>query len=157
MFIDDNNDFPNFTQEEYNNTLFNNRIGVDIRNHLTYEKKSFDSIAKASLYLNKSGLNYYLNRNEQPLFCDGWQVKQSQDKWVEFDDIEKELYIRNINVMAKHEETNKIVIARSALHMSVELGLDSKAIRNAALTRGNKIYHGYRFRLGFSNEPWPIN
>lgn len=49
-----------------------------------------------------------------------------------------------------------VLIAENAFEMSKILQIDSKALREAAFTRGNRLYHGYRFRLGISSEPWPV-
>lgn len=155
MLANDNRPWYNFTQEEYLETLDPFKNEVIARNHITQQEIKFDSINKATKFFNKQSISHHLNNGIQPLYSDGWQIKYSKEEWINFDDIEKELYLRTIEVMAKHESTGKVLMADSCRKMAEVLKLDPKSIRKAAITRGNILYHGYRFRLGHTSESWP--
>jgi len=147
--------FPSFTEEEYTRSLIPNSFKVNCRNLLTKEERTFNSINIASKSLGNTSLSVILRRGDQPLLPDGWQVKFENQEWEEITDFEEELYKRTKNIMAKCEKTGKVIIAESARQMAKVLSKDPKAIRRAAHTRGNQVYHGYRFRLGLSKDPWP--
>jgi hypothetical protein len=65
------------------------------------------------------------------------------------------LYKKRRNIVAKNEVTNTLIIANNANELALILNLDRKKIRQAAMTRGNKVYNGYRIRLGIDDCPWP--
>lgn len=154
--INDERPFPDFTQEEYKASLIPSAFKVDARNFLTKEVKSFVSVNLAAKTIGNLNIPYVLRRGEQPLLPDGWQLKFENQEWEEINDFEEELYKRRKEIMARHELTGKVIIAESSRQMCEAIQeKDYKAIRTAALTRGNKVWRGYRFRLGVSDEPWP--
>ena len=89
------------------------------------------------------------------MYASGWQYKLSHVEWESIDNPEEAVYKARSVVVAREESTGIITIARDASQMAELLSLYRKGIRRAAFTRGNSVYHGYRFRLGFTNEPWP--
>lgn len=148
--------FPDFTKEQYSASLKPNSFKVNARNLLTKEEKEFDSVNTAARSLGNLNIPYVLRRGEQPLLHDGWQLKFENQEWEVINDFEEELYKRRKEVMARNELTGDVILAESSRQMCEAIQeKDYKAIRTAALTRGNKIWRGYRFRLGISDEPWP--
>ena len=144
-----------FTPEEYQSSLIPNSFKVDARNLLTGEIKSYSSIREAEKALNGLSIRFAFQKNKQPMNEDGWQVKRADEEWIDVQNVEETIYKLRQEVMAKEEATGKITIASSAKQMGEILQLDPKAIRVVAYSRGNKLYHGYRFRLGVTTEPWP--
>lgn len=128
---------------------------VESRNHFTGETRIFKSIAEAGRFINCCYLRDFFSRERQPLFKSGWQFKKLTDNWNEIDDVEKAIYCLQNEVMSRNEVTGDVVVARSSERMAELLNLNPISVRNAALTRGNKVYRGYRFRLGVSTDPWP--
>lgn len=153
--IDDTSPWTGFTPAELHDSFLPSSFPIDCRNHLTGETISFDSVNLAVPCVGNTHIAAVLRRGEQPLLPNGWQIKFVDQEWEEFEDFEKEIYSRTKDIMARDEITGKIIIADSARSMAQDLLLEPKAMRKAALTRGNKIYHGYRFRLGISSDPWP--
>lgn len=154
-YMNDVRDFPSFTKEEYEASLIPKAFKVNARNLLTKEERDFDSVNTAAKTLRNLNISYVLRRGEQPLLPDGWQLKFENQEWEEIEEFEETLYKLRKEVMARCEKTGKVIVAESSKAMGEELKLDPKALRLAALTRGNKIYHGYRFRLGVTTESWP--
>ena len=152
--LTDPSPWKEFSQEEFKNSLEPNNFRVGARNLLTGEMKEFSSIRMAEKEL-KLGINYYLSNGKQALFESGWHVKLENQDWEVIEDFEEKIYKMQKDIMCREETTGIIIIADSADKLSKILKLDSKAIRKASFTRGNKLYHGYRFRLGVSNDPWP--
>lgn len=155
MYFYDTRPFPTFTKEEYLNTLQSDTIEVDAKNHFTGEEIRFTSINKACKYF-KISFSAILRKKKQLLYPNGWQIKRSDQDWKIYPNLEEALYKARKEVMAKRESDGLVLIAENAFEMSKILQIDSKALREAAFTRGNKLYHGYRFRLGISSEPWPV-
>lgn len=153
-YFNDKRSWLDFTEKEYLDSFRPAKQAVSCRNLITKEEKTFSSIHKASMSLNKHGFRYRLT-TEQPLFEDGWQIKYSEDDWEEVRDFEEVIYKLQKDMTARNELTGNIIIADSATKMAQVLKCDPKAIRRAAFTRGNMLYKGYRFRLGVSMEPWP--
>lgn len=153
--LSDKSPWLTFTEQELIESLKPSNFSVVCKNHFTDEEIKFDSVSQASVYLNNSSLSAILRGGKQPLLSNGWQVKYSKEDWDVYDNVEEEIYRRTSDIAAKNETTGEVIIAESARQMGFLLNLDSKEIRKAAFTRGNKIYHGYRFRLGVSNDPWP--
>ncbi len=154
---DDTETFPDFTMSQYLESLSENSLGVECRNLLSGENRYYSSVNSCSLDLNHCTISGLLRKGQQPLYSDGWQVKYEGVDWVEIKDFEEELYKRREEVMARNEETGDLIIADSSRHMGRILSIDNKSIRKAALTRGQKVYRGYRFRLGVTDESWPVN
>lgn len=154
-YIDDTQPFPNFTKQEYVDSLINSNIEIHARNLLTGEQVIFDSINKAITTLDNSHIGSKLRQNEQALLESGWQLKLPDWEWEDIPNFEEAIYKLKKDIMAKHVQTGTIYLASNSAQLAQDLKLDPKAIRKAAFTRGNAIYRGYRFRLGISNEPWP--
>lgn len=151
----DDANWPSFTIQEYRDSLKPNSFEIDARNLITGEKKTYGSIRKAE---SEHGLGYLsgrLRNGDQPIYDTGWQFKPSDQEWGEVVNVDEVLYRLRKEVMAREENTGRTIICANAERMSKLLGMDPKAIRQAAFTRGNKLYHGYRFRLGVSTDPWP--
>jgi hypothetical protein len=77
-----------------------------------------------------------------------------------FDDIEEEIYKRTKEIMGRDIKADHVYISPSAQALqtylkSIGKNFDVKAIRRAALTRGNQVYNGFQFRLGHTDEKWP--
>ena len=153
----DNREFPDFTLDEVNRTLENklapNRVIA--RNLFDDEILEFESVNSAEKYFKGVSVNYNLSRGNQPLTSDGWQVKLVSDDWEHIENVEERIYALNKEIMARHEDTGVITIASNAFKMGEKLNLYPKRIRLSAMTRGNEVYRGYRFRLGVNSEPWP--
>ena len=145
QFVPMNSKFPDFTQEEVEQSLRRANIEIDARNLLTGETRTFDSAASLSREFPIT--RNPLLKNKQPILPDGWQFKLSSDEWVEIENPEEAVYRSLVPVMAK-DETGNIIYASSAREMENILKLDSQYVRKAALTRGEQLYHGYRFKLG---------
>lgn len=150
----DKEPFPPFTDEEYLASMAGGKLGVDARNVLTGENENFCSVRQAGIKHNKN-LTSVLRVGNQPLYQDGWQFKYVKDTWKDYGNADEALYRSQKEVMAKNEATGNILVAENSLQMAEILGLVGVAVRIAALTRGNQIYNGYRFRLGVTSEPWP--
>ena len=150
----DKEPFPPFTNEEYLASLVEGKLDVEARNILSGEIESFPSVRQAE---NKHGKNLSeaLRLGKQPLCQDGWQFKYAKDDWVDYGNADEALYRRQKELMAKNEATGAVLVAEDSLQMAKMLGLVGGAVRIAALTRGNQVYSGYRFRLGVTSEPWP--
>lgn len=144
-----------FTYEDYILSLNGYRYKVEARNLLTNEKIEFVSILKAENYFGFIKLTKKLTSGKQVLLPTGWQIKLNHHEWEEIPDVEEAVYKLNKDITARNEFTGKIYIGNNSLHLGNVLGLNSTEIRKAALTRGNKVYGGFRFRLGVSSEPWP--
>ncbi len=152
----DTRPWPVFTKEELQLSFKPNSFKVSARNLLTGETRLFDS-ARQSRVISVSNINMLLMRGDQPFFSNGWQFKLEDDNWkdLEIENIEEEIYKLTRDITALDVSTGKLIIAESAKQMGEMLKLDPKAVRVAALTKGNKLYHGYRFRLGVTSDPWP--
>ena len=155
QFKEGDGPWADFTKAELEESLIPNQFSVDCRNHLTGEEITFDSVNLAAAHVGNSHIPAVLRKGEQPLLPNGWQIKHCDLVWEEFDNFEEELYRRTKTMVAREESTGKIIIADSAREMGRILKLDNKAIRAVAMTRGNKVYHGYRFRLGVETTSWP--
>ncbi len=153
---DDKEPFPSFTSEDLVNSLTPSSFKVNGRNILTGELRDFDSAATASLFVGNTSAAAKLREGSQPLQPSGWQLKYEDDDWEHIEDPVNTTYELNKKVMARNETTGQLVFASSAREMGRTLNLDSKALRKHALTRGKSLYHGYRFRLGHTGEPWPV-
>lgn len=151
----DPNPWPEFTQKEYEDSFLLKSFEVECRNLLTGETREYESVNKASHDLDKFTIADFLRNGEQPLYPDGWQVKFKGEVWEEISDFEEVLYKMTRDITGRCEQTGNLILASNAAEMAKILGKDPKAIRAAAMTRGRKVYHGYRFRLGIDDEPWP--
>lgn len=140
---------------EHETQINQNAIAIEARNLLTNEKRFFNSINKAGQFIGQEYIRDYFSAGKQPLFLPGWQFKRVGETWNEIKNVEETLYKLHREVMAKNVDTGDIIIASSSGQMGVLLSLVGDNIRKAALSRGNKVYRGYRFRLGISTEPWP--
>lgn len=150
----DNREFPNFTIEEYQNSLIENSFEVTARNLLTNETLEFSSIRKASEAFGNI-IKLAFDQGKQPLLESGWQFKLKKDNWLDSRDFDEQIYKYQREIMCREESTGNIIIAREASELAKMLNIDRKCIRKAAFTRGNQIYKGYRFRLGVTSDPWP--
>lgn len=131
--------------------------GIDVINLYTNETLSFPSVAQAVKEINYFHAAEKLRKGEQPLSPGGWKFKYSTDEWETFPvDVEKYLYENQKEISARDPVSKKVYIANSSRELSRILGLDPKAIRAAALKRGEALYHGYQFRLGITSEDWPV-
>lgn len=127
---------------------------VTARNLLTNEVVEFESIKDASDFIGMKYLKDNFENGNQPIFKSGWQFKKSEQEWNKIENVEETLYKLERTISAKNEITGQIVIAESAEKMSSIIGLNPTNIRKAAFTRGNKVYSGWRMRLGVSSDPW---
>lgn len=144
-----------FTQEDYHLSLNGYNYLVSARNLLTGETEEFSSVNKASQYFNNRSLYKKLIVGKQVLLESGWQIKFSHHEWEDVPDFEEAIYKLTRDVTARHEGTGECCIASSFQQLANHLNLPAVMIEKAALTRGNQLYSGYRFRLGSSSEPWP--
>lgn len=152
---DDKSPWRSFTEKEYRASLIPGSFEIHARNLFSNEERVFSSRREAERFLNKPGILGRLREESQPLYSDGWQVKYSHEVWKDVDNFEEVIYKLQKDIMARHEATGHIILADSASKLAEHLNCDPKAIRNAALTRGNMVYKGYRFRLGINTEAWP--
>ena len=154
----DSEEFPSFTEQDYVLSLEDKQKIVHARNLLTGEEMEFDSIRAAGRHFDIYLGNLLLS-NPQPLLPNGWQFRLDGEIWIDNGDYDEVEYKSQRTVMAREESTGKIVIADRASKMCEILDWngseDRKLVRRAALTRGNLIAKGYRFRLGVSAQPWP--
>jgi HNH endonuclease len=157
-YVNDSEEFPNFTEQDYFLSLEDKQKMVRARNLLTGEEMEFDSIRSAGRYFDIYLSNLLLS-NPQPLLPNGWQFRLDGETWIDNGDYDEVEYKSQYTVTAREESTGKIVIADRSSKMCEILGWigseDRKLVRRAALTRGNLIAKGYRFRLGVSVQPWP--
>lgn len=152
---DDDSPWKSFTEKEYRASLIPGSFEIHARNLFSNEERTFSSGREAERCLNKSNISARLREESQPLYDDGWQVKYSHEVWKDVDNFEEVIYKLQKDIMARHEATGHIILADSASKLAEHLNCDPKAIRKAALTRGNMVYKGYRFRLGINTEAWP--
>ena len=152
---DDARPWPSHSEDEYVRSKEGLVKALDARNLLTGEVREFLSVREAGMFIGNSALGKYFKRGEQPLTPSGWQLKYKDDEWDQIDDFEEAIYKLQKEITCRCEVTGKIMVADSAQALSEILHLDPKAIRLAAFTRGNKVYKGYRFRLGVKPEAWP--
>lgn len=155
--LDDDEIFPIFTHEEHLESLTPCSFKVVCRNLLTGEYREYKSVNSAAKNLGNLNIPILLKKGNQPILPSGWQVKFDNADWEKIDDVEETIYKLNKTMMAREEMSGKVIIAESARKMAEVLNLDPKSIRIAAYSRGNALYHGYRFRLGVSVDPWPIS
>lgn len=152
---EDDTPWSYFTREEHLSSLKPNSSLVLARNLLTGETAEFSSIRKAAEKLMNSDIPQKLREGKQPLLDSGWQLKLPHWEWEEIPDFEEAIYKLRREIMAKEEATGKFYIGSDSQQLATMLKLDPKGIRKAAMTRGHRVYKGYRFRLGISWEPWP--
>lgn len=150
---DDQREFGEFTEEEVKKSFVPNSLVVYAKNLLTNEERTYSSVRSCCRELRPDKAALYQGR--QVLTAAGWLVKVGDEDWMEIDDPVETIYRAQREVMCRKEGTGDIIIANSSFELSAILSLDPKALREAAFTRGKKVYHGYRFRLGVSSEPWP--
>lgn len=148
-------EWMSFTQEEFRQSMIPGTIGVSARNLLTGEERTYESVRQAEVDVGSGWTNNVLNSGRQQLLSSGWQLKYQIHPWEEIPDFEEALYKLRAEVTARRESDGAIFIANNAAQMAGVLGLNVCQIRPAALTRGNKVFKGYRFRLGTSLEDWP--
>lgn len=156
-YAEDREAFPNFTPDEHLDSLTPTAFQVECRNLLTGEEREYSSVKQASLGLGNKHIPAQLRDGKQPLLSDGWQVKYKDQAWIEVADFEQEIYKNTKEIVARDEKTGVCIIAASARQLAGILNKDHKALRVAAMTRGRKVYHGYRVRLGVSDDPWPTD
>lgn len=152
--VDDDRPFPVISSKELETSNPVSGYKVDARNVLTGETRTYDTIRQAAKDFN-SYVSMALRDGKQPIYEGGWQLKLSTDTWNTTDDYDAEVYKSQNNIMAIELSTGKVTLAESISAMSRVLGLDYREVEEAAYSRGNKICHGYRIRLGISNEAWP--
>lgn len=146
IFEDDESGFPDFDKEEYEESLRPKIYKVDGRNLITGEERVFDSMFAVAKEL-KIFPRQELKRNKQTVYPCGWQFKFQDNHW-RITDPAKEVYESQQDIMAKHTKTGEITYAKSARALESILKLNNQQMRKAALTRGEKEYHGYLFKLG---------
>lgn len=156
-FAGDESPWAAFTQEAHLQSLVPSRFGVDARQVLTGEVVRYESVNQAAEAVGNHHVAEMLRKGKQPLLPSGWQLKLSDDIWEDLEDAQDAVYRQNKAIMARNETTGQLIVAESSRRMAAELDIDPKQLRKAALGRGEMIYRGYRFRLGVSNEPWPVN
>lgn len=153
--LEDGSEWPDFTMEEYRQSLVPNQLGVSAKNHFTGEEVEFESVAAAQGEF-KGDLSTVLRAGRQYFRSDGWHLKYSDDKWDEVNDPEEFFYKMIREVVAKSEETGEVFVEPNAKSMGRRLGFPcSKRLRASALTRGKEVYRGYRFKLGEKTE-WAV-
>ena len=162
MYSDSQETFPSFTDEEYRNSLKPYSCKTYVKNLLTGEEFEADSKRMAAKIIGLSKIETHLTNRlasgEQVVIAQHWMVKNTEAPWQEIDNLEDYLYRQRRDIMALEVHSRAIIVCENAQQMSEVLKLDPKAIREAALTRGEKVYHGYRFRLGWDlKEPWPTD
>lgn len=149
---DDATEWVEFTPKELSDSLSPRIKKVKARHLITGETKEFPSIA----YVLKHYGNvptHQLEQGKQYIFPSGWQMALDSQEFETPDDVDEAIYRSNTDVYAKNESTDEVIIATSVLQMAKTLKLDPKALKKAALTRGRKLYHGWRFKLG-PTSPW---
>lgn len=151
----DKEPWPAFTEKEYLDSLKPNSFAVNARNIFSGVEVTYKSIREAQRVFGGS-IREILRKKSNWLSKDGWQLKLEDCSWEFIEDPEEAVYKIQKEIMAKSEETGQIYIAENAAKMAGILNLDPKEIRRAAFTRGNRLYKNYRFRLGITNDPWPL-
>lgn len=146
IFEDDESGFPDFDKEEYEESLKPKIYKVDGRNLITGEERVFDSMFAVAKEL-KIFPRQELKQNKQTVYPCGWQFKFQDNHW-RITDPAKEVYESQQDIMAKNIQTGEITYAKSARALESILKLNNQQMRKAALTRGEKEYHGYLFKLG---------
>lgn len=149
---DDKRDWVDFTQEELRESLGPRIKTVKARHLITGEEKEFPSVAYVLKHYGNTAA-HQLKQGKQYIFPSGWQVALSGQEFETPENIDDAIYRANTDIYAKNEDTNEVIIAPGAKQMSEILGLDPKALKKAALTRGRQLYHGWRFKLG-PTSPW---
>lgn len=152
--LTDERPFPLLTSKDKDKLHPVGGYGVDARNLLTGETRSYETIRQAAKDFN-SYISMALSDGQQPVYEDGWQVKFASEKWNEVDSFDAFAYKAQKNVMALELSTGGTILAESISAMAKVLQLDYHEVQDAAYSRGNKICHGYRIRLGVSTDPWP--
>lgn len=154
-YDDGSMDFPEFTQFEYLHSLRNNSTKIHARDLIGGSELIFDSGRKAEEHFARSNISDMLRCGKQPIYSDGWQFKYDHQEWEEVKDVEKTLYECNRDAMARCEKTGKVYIGSSCKELAQLFNLDPISVKQAAMSRGNKVFKDYRFRLGVSSDPWP--
>ena len=152
--LSDERPFPPVTEKDLEKIHPVGGYGVDARNLLSGETKTYPTIRQAAKDFN-SYISTTLRDGKQPIFEDGWQLKFSSEEWNTTDDFDKETYKSQKNIMALELATRRTILAESITAMAQVLKLDYSEVRDAAYSRGNKVCHGYRIRLGITSDPWP--
>ena len=154
------------TRAENNNHAWDNGLRtqnkpVIVRNIYTNEVREFRSIGDCAYKLGISSpetVHYRLTKCAfGQIFKGGLQFKYKSDP-RELDNsvlVEEDLYKKQTEVMGRNEETGEIILASTCKVMAEVLNISFISVKRAAHSRGNKIYQGYRFRLGHTNDPWP--
>ena len=151
---DDIRPFPVVKPSELENINPVGGYSVDARNLITGETRTYSTIRQAAKDFN-GYISTPLRDGKQPIYEDGWQLKLSRDEWNTSEDFDKETYKNQKNIMALEVATNKVILAESIWTLSKILNIEYNEVKQAAYTRGNKVCHGYRIRLGITNDPWP--
>lgn len=157
-YLDDDSEWPTYTDKEYDLSFCGDNVPIEARNVLTGETNKYISLAEATKVFPKTIIRT-LKDGKQQLFANGWQVKYVHDEWKDVKNPEETCYRLNNNVMWIEEATGKMGVADTATNVARVLGWHPgtySEIREAAYTKGKKAYRGYRFRLGITNDPWPI-
>lgn len=158
-YIEDVRDFPNVTHKEYNESLVSRLRPMVIHSRNIVTGKT--EIYKTNNEAVRAGMpNTYLSRmktGEQPTTSSGWQYKLSDAEWETIHDVEEFMLSLQTDIAARCEETGNISIFSSAKHAAQAHGIPcAKRLKKSALTQGNEVYRGYRWRMGVSNKPWPV-
>lgn len=154
-FEDDEISFASFTEKELELSFVPNSFGVDARNLVTGEQITFSSVRRACERFNKWSLKEHVSKGKQVVLESGWQLKLACQDWEHVENVDEYLYRLRKNVSALNIRTGEITIAATVIKLSEHLRLNPDEVKDAAYTRGAKIYNGFRFRLGVSTEPWP--
>lgn len=149
--------FADFSKTELNKSSSNRLepIEVDAMNLNTGEIKTFKSVKEAEDAFSNCSVRYRLANGKQPVTVNGWQIKLKSDDWASPDDENKLSYSFDYQVMAKCERTGTVTLSENAVKLGAKLGIPSQRLRKSAMTGGNEVYRGHRFRFGVSSAPWP--
>lgn len=154
--LEDNSPWYSYTEEELLISMQPASEKAEARNLLTGEHRNYDSVRQACLDVGTKWSQDVLRQGRQPLLATGWQIKKEADIWEEIPDFEAAIYKLQLEVTARCEATGKLYLASSCAQMASNLGLHAQTLRKAAMTRGNKVYGGYRFMLGINlDTEWP--
>lgn len=152
-------EFADFSKTDLEESSINYLIPIEIdgRNLNTNESKTFKSLREVEQVFKGYSLRLQLMAGKQPITPNGWQFKYKKDDWSPISSDREISYTGDDQIMSKCEQTGIITISENAVKLGAKLGIPSQKLRESAMTGGNEVYRGHRFRFGISVTPWPTS
>lgn len=140
--------FPDFTKEEYEESLLPSAYSVSARNVLTGETREYDSVNKCTQDLKKTHAAIRLRSGTQPLYSDGWQLKYAEDVWTDIENPVETCRRLLTELTLICVKTGEYLYYESAKKAYEAHGGRAATYRTRAINNSDLEYQGYLIRLG---------